>query len=164
MVLAHALIAPLGSPADRNNGLYQTFAVVGAFLWINPALMVIAALGSLVFSIGVGMTIRKEILRYSFSNKLIQTKKGMDTVVIQAYILPILFSAVPVIALCSQVSFFTTLMQLANFAIISIGIFLMNSIGTANVRCNKEDILNHIPFMELGICSALWFSIFTFLR
>jgi len=164
MVLAHALIAPLGSPTDRNNGLYQTFAVVGAFLWINPALMVMVAIGSLVASLGLGMLVRQEIMRYSFSNKLIQTKKGMDSVVMQVYILPIFFAAIPIILLCSQVSFFTTVMQLANLAVISIGIFMMNSVGIAGVRCSKEDVLNHIPFIELALCLVTWLGIFIFLK
>ena len=164
MVLAHALIAPLGSPNDRNNGLYQTFAVVGAFLWINPALMAMVAIGSLIASLGLGMLIREEVMRYSFSNRLIQTKKGMDAVVIQVYVFPIVFAAVPVVLLCSKISFFTTLMQIANLAVISIGIFMMNSIGIANVRSSKEDVLNHIPFVELAICSAIWLSIFIFIK
>jgi hypothetical protein len=164
MILAHALISPLGSPSDRANGLYQTFAVVGAFLWINPAIMVMMAIGSLIVSLGFGMIIRQEVLRYSFSNKLIQTKKGMDSVVVQVYIFPVMFASIPIILLSAQISFFTTVMQLANLAVISIGIFLMNSIGIAGVRCNKEDVLNHVPFVELAICSAVWLSIFMFFK
>ena len=164
MVLAHALIAPLGSPDDRNNGLYQTFAVVGAYLWINPAIMVMASIASLVISVGLGMLVRNEVLRYSYSQKLIRTKKGMDIIAIQVYVVPVIVAVIPILMLCRQINLFTTIIQLANLATISIGIFLVNSVGMASIRCNKEDVLNHYPFVELGICASIWMSIFIFIK
>ena len=164
MVLAQILISPLGTPDNRNNGLYQTFAVVGAWLWINPAIMVMAAIGSLVTSLLAGLVVRKELMRYSFSKNLISTKKGMDTVVLQVYIMPIIASIIPVMMLCTPINFFPTLMEIVNFAIISIGIFMMNSIGFAEVRCNKEDVLNHIPFVELGFSAVAWLGVYMFLK
>jgi len=164
LVLTHALLSPLGTPIDRNNGLYQTFAVVGVFLWINPTLMTFVSVGSLAASLLLGAGIRKEVMRYSFSKTLIGGKKGMDVVAIQVFVLPILAGSLPVILLCSPVGFFTTVMALANLGIVSIGIFMMNSIGTSTVRCIKSDVLNHFPFIELAICSTAWFIVFTFFK
>ena len=164
MVFTHALLAPLGSPADRNNGLYQTFAVVGIYLWINPTLIFMVSIGALVASLSTGMLVRKEVMRYSFSKKLIKNKKGMDSLVIQIYVLPVLMGCIPILLLCTQAGFFTTVMELANLGVIAIGIFLMNSIGIATVRCNKKDVLNHIPVVEFAICTALWLGVFLFLR
>jgi hypothetical protein len=164
LVLTHALLSPLGSPMDRNNGLYQTFAVVGIFLWINPALMTIVSIGSLVLTLLLGVIIRKEVMRYSFSKTLIEKKRGMDIVVIQVFVLPVLAGSLPLILLCSPVGFFTTVMQIANLGIVSVGIFMMNSIGTANVRCIKSDVLNHFPIIELAICASAWLTVFVFLK
>jgi len=164
MILTHILISPLGTPTNISNGLYQTFAVIGAWLYLNPAIMVMAAIASLVTSLFVGMVLRNEIMRYSFSKKLIQSKKGMDAVVIQLYILPVIFGIVPILMLCTPISFFTIIMEIINLAIISIGIFMMNSISMPDVRCNKDDVLNHFPVVELGICSVVWFLVFAFLK
>ena len=164
MVLAQILISPLGTPDNRNNGLYQTFAVVGAWLWINPAIMVMAAIVSLVTSLLSGLVIRNEVMRYSFSRTLINNKKGMDSVVIQVYILPVLVGILPIMSLCTPFNFFPTLMEIVNLAIISIGIFMMNSIGQTEVRCNKDDVLNHFPFFETGICALIWMGVYFFLK
>ena len=164
LVLTHALLSPLGSPNNRSDGLYQTFAVVGAFLWINPAFMVILSIGSLAASLFLGLAIRNEIMRYSFSKTLILNKRGMDSIAIQVFVLPFLAGGLPVILLCSPVGFFTTVMQLANLGIISIGVFMMNSLTGANVRCIKSDVLNHVPIIELAICVSAWFAVFIFLK
>ncbi len=164
LVLTHALLSPLGSPMDRNNGLYQTFAVVGIFLWINPALMTVVSIGSLVSTLLLGVILRKEVMRYSFSKTLIDKKQGMDIVVIQVFVLPILAGSLPLLLLCTPVGFFTTVMQIANLGILSIGIFIMNSIGTANVRCIKSDVLNHFPIIELAICVSVWVTVFLFFK
>lgn len=165
LVLTNALLSPLGSPSNRSNGLYQTFAVVGAFLWISPVLMFIVAVGALVVTILFGTWLRKEVLRYSFSNKLIKNKRGMDLVVVQVFMLPVLAGSLPVISLCGPIGFFTTVMQLANLGVISIGIFMMNSIEvTTTVRCSKDDVLNRFPIIELAICVAVWFVVFAFFK
>jgi hypothetical protein len=164
MVLTHAIIAPLGSPTDRNNGLYQTFAVVGAFLWVNPTLMGMASIGALIGSMGVGMLIRQELVRYSYSQKLIRDKKGTDGIVIQVYVLPVLLVGLPLVLLCTQNSFFTTLMQLANLAVISIGIFLINTVSVPGVRASRKDILNHLPIVETAIFAIVWLGVFMFLK
>ncbi len=163
-VLTHALLSPLGSPVDRHNGLYQTFSVVGTFLWINPTLMAIMAVGALISIMLLGIIVRDELMRYSFSKTLILNKKGMDTVVIQVFVIPVLIGALPVMLLCSTAGIFTTVMQLANLGVVCIGIFLMNSIGSANVRCNKTDVLNHLPVIEMLVCATIWFAVFTYFK
>lgn len=164
MVLTHALLSPLGSPTDRHNGFYQTFAVVGAFFWINPALMTMFAIAALVTTLLLGVILRPEIMRYSFSRKMISNKRGMDQVTIQVFVMPVIVACVPAILLCTPGGFFTTLMQFANLGVVSIGIFMMNSNGMPNVRSNKDDVLNHFPVIEAAICSAVWFGVFTFLK
>ena len=122
--------------------------------------MVMASLATLMASLGVGILLRKEVMRYSYSKKLIGTKQGRDSVVLQVYVLPVLLANLPVMLLCTRASFLTNIMEFANLAVISVGIFIMNSVGRAKVRCNKKDVLNRIPVVELAIGAALWLLVF----
>ncbi len=164
MVLTHILIAPLGTPLNLNNGLYQTFAVIAAWFYIDPQLMVMASLASLISSLGVGILLRKEVMRYSYSKKLIRVKAGMDSMVLQVYVFPLMLAILPVMLLCTRAGFLTNIMEFANLAVMSIGIFIMNSVGGAKVRCNRKDVLNHIPAVELAVSAAVWLLVFFLLR
>ena len=164
MVLTHMLVAPLASPYNLDNGLYQTFAVVGAWFFVPQPIMFMGSLAALALSLGAGMLLRDEILRYSFSKKLIRTKAGMDAMVLQVYILPLVIAIIPALLLCTKTSFFTTIMQLVNLGVISIGIFIKYSVGISPVRCNRDDVLNRIPIVELSICGAIWLFVFLFFK
>ena len=164
MVLTHMLLAPLGSAGNNQNGLYQTFAVVGAWLFLDTPILAVFAILGLILALGFGILIRGEIMRYSYSQTLLRTEVGRGNIVFQVYILPVLCGALPVLSLCTSYTFFTTGMELVTLFIISIGVFLINSVGTAGVRCHKVDILNHYPYFEFLTCVALWAGIFFFFK
>jgi hypothetical protein len=164
MVLTRILTLPLASPHNLSNGLYQTFAVVAAWYFINPAINTMAAIASLFASLGFGLLVRDEVMRYSFSKKLIRTKGGMDSMVIQVYLVPVLISATPLVLLTTHMSFLMTIFEFANLMVILIGIFLVNSIRIPKVRCNKEDVLNRFPIVGLAFAAIMWWAVFLFIR
>lgn len=164
LVITHMLLAPLGSASNSQNGLYQTFAVVGAWLFLDTPLLAVFAVLGLILALAFGMLIRGEIMRYSYSQTLLRTEQGRGNIVFQVYLLPVLFGALPVLSLCTAYTFFTTGMELVTLFIISIGVFVINSVGMAGVRCHKVDILNHYPYIEILACVLLWIGIFFFFR
>jgi hypothetical protein len=164
LVITHILVAPIASPYNHENGLYQTFAITYAWFFVDPALMGMASIASIFASLGVGMLLRNEIMRYSFSKKLISSKDGMDSIVLQIYLLPVVLAAAPLLLLCLRINFFTTIMEFINLGIIAMGVFAANSVWMSTTRCQKRDVLNRLPLPELIITTSLWLAIFFFLR
>lgn len=160
---AHLLFSPFGI-GGKSMTFYQSFAIVGSWMGFNPGIMSGLAVLAIIAGILWGVAICKEVLRFSFSSKLIATQKGKHIIVLQFVIVPMIISFIPMIAL-----FQFNYIPLASFSFISMlfiifGMLVRNTTNWTVVRCNREDVLNHFPIIELIVCVPLWLVIFIYFK
>jgi len=51
-----------------------------------------------------------------------------------------------------------------SLVIIAFGILIRGAIDTNIVRCNKKDVLNHVPVTEFIIAAGIWLVVYIFFR
>jgi len=166
--LSHLFFSPLGI-AEHDDGdelmiFYQTFAVVGSWMRFTPAIMGVLAVFSVIISLIFGVISRDEILRYSPSGRASQKPIGKHFLVIQLYFLPLLFAFYPIVQLSDKNRVIPTLFVYVNLALIGIGMLIRNANDNKSMRPDKNDVLNHIPLIELAIAAVMWVGVYFFFR
>lgn len=143
-----------------NNGLYQGFNVVFAWMRMKSVIIsplaIASALGLLLFGYNIGNL----FLKFSFSFKNNSVKKGRNIFITQSFVLPFIFGAPVVLMLASSYSFVLNVFLLIGLALIAIGMYLRNEYVVVSEKATKSDILNKIPIIELIIAASLWSFIF----
>jgi hypothetical protein len=164
LALSHLFFSPLGIRGDGGMGYYQTFAIVATWMGLNSGIMSLVAGISIICSIALGVFCRDEVLRFSYSSKLIQKPFGKNSIVFQLYLLPVAICAYPLIMLCSKDNIFPSAFMFGNLVIIWVGMFIRNFNDASIVRCARGDVLNQFPFIEIILGVSSWFLVYRFFK
>jgi hypothetical protein len=162
--LSHLFFSPLGIRSDGGMGYYQTFAIVATWWGLNSGIMGLFSAISIIASVALGVFCRDEVLRFSYSSKLIKRPIGKSSIVFQLYLLPILLSAFPLTLLCTKANVFPSVFMSINLFIISVGMFARNFNDASIIRCARGDILNHFPLVEIITGVSVWFIVYRYLK
>jgi hypothetical protein len=163
VVLASLLFAPLGIGQEVPS-LYRTFAIIGSWMHLDIAIACVFSIIGITGSILWGLFIRNEVLRYSYSGKLLGKPNGRHSMVVQVYLLPVLLGAFPLVLLSNYNGFLPMIFILGNLLLISTGMFIKNSSSKSTVRGTRSDVLNHFPVIEAAIAALIWIVVFRFFR
>lgn len=155
-------IMPFGTSPHFATGFYQTFSIIATWFHVPAAFLVVFTFISAILALAWGFFTASEIQRFSFSSKALKTFSGRNAIVMQVYLLPA-FVAVPFIILFSNTwSFMVHGIYTIMFLLPAIGMYIRHRVDMRMVRCNKEDVLNRWPVIELGMAAAAWGVIFLF--
>ena len=161
--LGHLVFAPLGVTEESRN-FYQTFAIVGRWLFLTPEVMTVFSVLSIIASIICGLAITTELLRFSFSNKLIKTQEGKNVMAFQLYMAPLILAALPLLLLSTEANLLPSIIIVLNLVLFGFGMLLMNASRRVKVKVDKTDVLNSFPALELAVCGLVWVAVYFFLR
>lgn len=167
--LSQMLFSPLGAGGESSE-FFQTFAVLGTAMGMGWGAMLIFTLASILASMVWGARVCDEVLKFSFSQRILKTQQGKNQVVLQVIVFPVLCAALPLFMLHSNAklyhgsNYFPSLLTIANLLLISVGLFIKNSIDFVILEFGESDALNHIPIIELILAIGAWLGIFIFWR
>jgi hypothetical protein len=163
LALSGLLFAPLGV-GEEVPSLYRTFAIVGSWMHFDSAIASVFSIVGITGSFFWGMMARNELLRYSYSRKLISKPAGRNSVVLQFYLLPVIVGSLPILFLGNNNGALALMFMLGNLLLISIGMFIRNTASKSTVRSVRGDILNRTPFIEFTIALVIWVAVFRFFK
>ncbi len=158
LFLTQLFIMPVGINGGLT-GLYQTFSIVASWFRMDPTFFIPATVIAGSLAIVWGLLSSPQMLRFSFSARLITTLSGKDAIVRQVYLFPIVLAA-PVIAVVSnQYSFLMHLVSIMLLILPVLGTIIRHRTDAGAVMCSKEDVLNQWPVAELLMAAVIWSAI-----
>ncbi|MDB5285038.1 MAG: hypothetical protein JWO06_4113 [Bacteroidota bacterium] len=155
--------SPLGIRAEHES-FYQTFAIVGTWMFISPSVMTFFATMAGVISIVFGVYIYRELLRFSIPGKAVKTGKDGLAFIFQLYAIPIIIGSVPLVLLCNHFSLYTFAFIFANLMLIGFGMAIMNGGRKFWVKSSKTKALWRTPVIEMTLAVVAWACIYLFFR
>ncbi|MBK8659995.1 MAG: hypothetical protein IPN22_14290 [Bacteroidetes bacterium] len=156
--LTQLFIMPVGINGGLT-GLYQTFSIVASWFRMNPTLFVPATVIAGSLAIVWGLLSSPQLLKFSFSARLITSLSGKDAIVRQVYLFPIILAA-PVIAVVSnQYSFLMHLVSIMLLILPVLGTIIRHRTDAGVVMCSREDVLNQWPVAELLMAAVIWAAV-----
>ena len=162
--IGQLFILPIGTSPQTSTGLYQTFSIISTWFSIPFPFLAVALVLALVAAIALGFFISNEVLRYSFSSKLIQTARGKYSIALQVYILP-LFVATPIVVLLgNSMSYLLYILTMPLFMLPVVGMFVRYKMDMTSVRCNKVDVLNTLPVVAIIFTIASWVIVLKYIK
>ena len=164
MPLAHLFFSFRGIREEYGLGFYQTFAIVATWFGLNSEIMGAFGAVSIVLSMGFGLLVRNELLKFNYSTKSTHKPSGKSLTVLQLFIMPVLISALPLIGLCTSYNVFPSCLLTLNLLIISVGMFARNFNDEYTIKRFRGDILNRFPIFETALCVVIWFAVFKFFK
>ncbi len=144
--------------------------MVGNWANYSSLIMTIFSAVAIVASILWGSSIGDEVMKFTPVESMIRSTEGKNSIVWQIYIIPILLSLLPLLMLHSSAklfhgsSIFPSLITIFNLFLISVGMFIRNSIDLSILDIKPRDVLNHIPVVEGIIAVAIWGVVYLYLR
>lgn len=161
--LAHLSFIPFGLKQPYSS-FYQTFSIVATWLRLPQLSTFAFTFVACLVAILSGWLIGKEVLRFSFSSKLISTLSGKRSIINQLVILPLVIAAIPILFLSRQAAMFTSLFPIFLIGFIGLGMIIRTTVDQGIVRCNKDDIMNVLPLKEGAGLVILYALVLVFFR
>lgn len=154
--LTQLLIIPMGTAPRYPTGFYQTFAIIATWLHLPAEIFIAATVLAMLLAILWGYLMAPELQRYAFSSRWMQTLSGKLQMAQQVYLYPVLL-AIPFIIWFSNVKSFLPHVLLVFLLLLPwLGILIRYRRDMGLVRCNRADVLNRWPVVELALTLAVW--------
>ena len=163
LFLGFILFSPLGIE-QYHSGLYVGFSIVGT--WTRMGFIVTSplALASAAASMLVGYFLFSNIIKFSFSSRLLQTPSGQRKIIVQFFIMPVLLAAPLLIALTTFKSVLLHVALLFNMLLMGMGLFINVGSISRDITVQKNDVLNDFPVTWLLLAASIYLSVWFFLR
>lgn len=135
---------------------YGAFAIVFMWLGVPKVLVGLLIIPGVLLGIAWGYFYAHELLRFSFSSKLIMSLHGRLYVWRQLYLYPLFIFFPAMLAIVYPAGFLPYLFFIFPFLFIGIGTLLRYYNDTVTlVACNKKDVLNKVPVVGLLVLAVL---------
>lgn len=135
---------------------YGAFAIVFMWLGVPKVLVGLLVIPGVLLGIAWGYFYAHELLRFSFSSRLIMFLQGKLYIWRQVYLYPLFIFFPALLAIVYPKGFLPYLFYVFPFLFIGIGTLLRYYNDKATlVACNKNDVLNKTPVLELLVLVVL---------
>lgn len=159
IVSVNMIESPVGIET-RTQPFYRSFAIMGAWLNLGTPPMFVFVLLGVLLNILIGYVVGYRFLEYSNSSKLLHHRGGKNYIFIQVFILPI-FMVFPLYAtLANNFSILHFSVILVCLLLFALGFFMRTLQDMRVVICNKNDVLNRVPFVTAPLALVVWVLIF----
>lgn len=134
---------------------YQPFSIVATWLKLPSILLAVVSVVAFALAMFWGTVMANEFLRFSFSSKLIQTKKGKHYILRNLFVYPVILGTPVVGVIAFPGSPFYHLFYIAVLVVMWVGMMLRYERDDSDVLCNKADLANRFSLDYAGIAIAL---------